>query len=187
VVLYDAAGKAVRDDNHGARPDCPIVPARDGNCDLERWQPGVNGATFSPQGGARVSMRDLARIGRLLTGDGVVDGIRLLSPASVAAMRAPSWRYDGANGDSEGGFYCAYGLATQLLGLVPGCNDDLFGDGRPRFGHAGEAYGVRSGLWVDAAAGTGVAFFASGVPADASRGSSAYTAVEERMARGGQR
>ena len=184
VVLYDAAGQAVRDDNRGGRPACPIVPARDGSCDLERWRPGANGASFSPQGGARVSMRDLAKIGRLLLGDGAVDGIRLLSPASVAAMRARSWLYDGANGDSEGGFYCAYGLATQLLGLVPGCNDDLFGDGRARFGHAGEAYGVRSGLWIDAAAGAGVAFFVSSVPDAAPRGSSAYTAVEERMARG---
>jgi len=129
-------------------------------------------------------MRDLAKIGRLLLDDGMVDGVRLLGPASLAAMRVPLWRYDGANGDSEGGFYCAYGLATQLLGLVAGCNDDLFGDGRPRFGHAGEAYGVRSGLWIDPAAGTGVAFFASAVAAGAPKGRSAYTAVEERMARG---
>jgi len=184
VVLYDAAGNAVRDDNHGTRPDCPIVPARDGKCDLDRWQKGANGATFSPQGGARVSMRDLAKIGRLLMDDGTVDGVRLLTPASVAAMRAPLWRYDGANGDSEGGFYCAYGLAVQLLNIVPGCDDDLFGDGRPHFGHAGEAYSLRSGLWIDPAAGKGVAFFTTSVPDPAPRGKSAYTQAEERMARG---
>jgi len=184
VVLYDAAGNAVRDDNRGRRPDCPVVPAHDGGCDLARWRPGANGASFSPQGGARVSMRDLARIGRLLSNDGMLDGVRLLDAASVVAMRTPLWRYDGANGDSENGFYCAYGLATQLLGLVPRCNDDLFGDGRPRFGHAGEAYGVRSGLWIDPSTGKGVAFFATANPPDAPRGTSAYTRIEEVMARG---
>ena len=57
-----------------------------------------------------------------------------------------------------------YGLAVQRLATArPGCRDDPFGDGRPRVGHAGEAYGLRSGLWVDRAGGTGVAFFATAV------------------------
>jgi CubicO group peptidase (beta-lactamase class C family) len=60
--------------------------------------------------------------------------------------------------------------------------DDLFGAGRAVFGHAGDAYGVRSGLWVDPATGTGIAFFATGNGDDPPRGRSAYRAIEERLA-----
>lgn len=181
VVLY-RDGVAVRDDHRGGAPLCPVQPARDGGCDLTMWRAGANGAIFSPQGGLRISARGLATIGRLLLGRGRVDGVRLLTPRSVAELVRPLWTLDGANGDSEGGFYCRYGLAVTFLATnAPGCRDDPFGDGRARIGHAGEAYGLRSGLWIDRARGTGVAYFATDVP-DA-RGHSAFTATEERLAR----
>ena len=67
-------------------------------------------------------------------------------------MATPAWRFDGSNGDTDSGFYCAYGLAVQSLPAArQGCNDDLFGDGRAMIGHAGDAYGLRSGLWIDPA------------------------------------
>ena len=186
AVLTDAGGVPVKDDLRATRPPCAGVnrvdPAR---CDLDAYIPGTNGAVFSPQGGLRISADGLATIGRLLLGDGAVDGVRLLRPGTMAMMRAVTWRYNGHNGDSEDGFYCAYGLAEQLIASTPGCRDDLFGDGRPRDGHAGEAYHVRSGLWVDRARGTGVAFVATAV-ADPAAGDpgSAYTAVEHGLATG---
>ncbi|SNS43594.1 CubicO group peptidase, beta-lactamase class C family [Sphingomonas laterariae] len=184
VVLYDGKGRPVRDDLGGRRPDCPVTPARDGTCDLAGWRPGANGAIFSPQGGLRISARDLARIGRLLLNDGMLDGARLLTPASVATLVGPEWGFDGRNGATEHGFYCRYGLAVQMLASAqPGCHDDPFGDGRPRVGHAGDAYGLRSGLWIDRAAGTGVAFFATGVSAGDRGRDSAFTGAEERLAR----
>ncbi|MGC5254505.1 hypothetical protein, partial [Escherichia coli] len=83
------------------------------------------------------------------------DGQGFLSPAAMAMLRTPLWSYDGTNGDTEGGFFCSYGLAVQFLGsAAPGCRDQPFADKRPRFGHAGEAYGLKSGLWVDPAAAT---------------------------------
>lgn len=198
VVLYSADRQPVRDDNHGAKPACSIVPARDGSCDPGRWRAGLNGASFSPQGGLRISARGLAKIGRLLLGNGKVDGVRLLRPASMRVLEAPAWTYDGrngktfegdgnggGNGDPLSGFICRYGLAVQTLATKrAGCADDPFGDGRPRFGHAGDAYGVRSGLWVDTGTGTGVAYFATGIAPDAARGTSAFTAVEESLAQG---
>lgn len=185
VVLYRATGEVARDDFHGRRPACTVVPARDGGCDLGVWRAGVNGAIFSPQGGLRISMQDLARVGRLLLDDGELDGRRILSRASVRTLLTPLWRYDGANGDPEAGFYCSYGLASQSLPTArAGCADDLFGDGRPRIGHAGEAYGLRSGVWIDRARGVGVAYFTSAVPDDAPKAAgSAYTAAEAAMAR----
>jgi hypothetical protein len=94
--------------------------------------------------------------------------------------------FDGSNGDTEGGFYCSYGLAVQTLATpnMPDCHDDPFGDGARRIGHAGEAYGLRSGLWLDMERRTGVAFYATGVADDAAKGVSAFTAIEEQLARG---
>jgi CubicO group peptidase (beta-lactamase class C family) len=186
VVLYGADGSIQRDDLYGRAPPCLPYPARDGSCDLARWRAGENGASFSPQGGLRISMRDLATIGRLLLGEGTLDGIQFLSAASIRTLLAPAWSYDGTNGitgESALGSICRYGLATQALPTRrAGCRDDLFGDGAERVGHGGDAYGLRSGLWIDRAAGTGVAYFVTAVP-DESRGRhSAFAIEEERIA-----
>lgn len=193
VVLYDADGTPVRDDHHGGRPDCAVVVAEGEPCDLRRWRAGANGALFSPQGGLRISANGLAKIGRLLLGEGEVDGVRLLSPASVRELATPQWTFDGDNGitfeeDDSGqgrkGAKCRYGLAVHVLATQrEGCHDDPFGDGAQRVGHAGSAYGLLSGLWIDRASGTGVAYFATGVPDAAPGRHSAFTAIEEAMAR----
>jgi CubicO group peptidase (beta-lactamase class C family) len=197
AALYAPDGSAIRDELGGRRPDCPVLAPQ--GCDLSGYEPGANGALFSPQGGLRISARDLATIGRLLLNRGMHDGNRFLSEASIHTLVTPVWSFNpgspdrgpgqagsgagGANGDTEGGFYCAYGLAVQSLPVrAPGCNDDLFGNGRSMFGHAGDAYGVRSGLWIDPASGTGIAFFATGNGDDPPRGRSAYRAIEERLA-----
>lgn len=191
VVLYDADGKPVKDDNHGRKPDCPVTPAIDGRCDLSRWRAGENGALFSPQGGLRISADGLARIGRLLLGDGTLDGKRFLTPASVQAMVTPQWTYRPGNGqtyeddtgDVDEGFFCRYGLAVQTLATPQkGCRDDPFGDGKPRVGHSGSAYGLQAGLWVDREGGTGVVWFATGMPDERRGGKSAFSAVEEALA-----
>ncbi len=195
VVQYNAAREPVRDDHHGHKPDsCPVYAASDGSCDLSQWQAGVNGALFSPQGGLRISANDLARIGRLLLGNGTLEGAQLLSPASVDTLLQPLWTYAPGNGltyeeDDSGQsgerYFCRYGLATQTLATPQeGCGDDPFGDGIARVGHSGSAYGLISGLWVDRASGTGVAYFATGMP-DAPLGTrSAFTAIAEKLARG---
>ena len=194
VVLYDAAGQPLRDDHRGRAPDCAVITAPGAACDLSRWRAGANGALFSPQGGLRISARDLSTIGRLLLGGGEVDGVRLLSSASVQQLLAPAWQSAPGNGigheeDTGQGqaraFFCRYGLAAQTLASPqPGCGDDPFGDGVQRVGHSGSAYGLRSGLWIDPAAGTGVVYFATGL-ADGRDGTrSAFSAIEERLARG---
>ncbi|WP_167301632.1 serine hydrolase domain-containing protein [Sphingomonas leidyi] len=182
---------AAKDDNHGAAPACPVTPARDGGCSLAAWRPGINGAIFSPQGGLRISARGLARIGRMFLGEGRLDGARILRPASVRILETPLWTWDGHNGDVGGdisvavpsaGATCGYGLAVMFTATgAPGCRDDPFGDGRRRLGHSGDAYGLKSGLWIDRAAGTGVAYFATDVP-DVPGKRSAYTPTEESLA-----
>jgi CubicO group peptidase (beta-lactamase class C family) len=194
VVLYQD-GQSVRDDNKGAKPACTVTPARDGSCDLRTWVAGRNGAIFSPQGGLRISARGLATVGRLFLGRGVVDGRRLLSAQSMTQLMTPLWTYGGVDaangvtgeadtGDVNTGFTCRYGLAIAFLATaVKGCADDPFGDGRQRIGHAGDAYGLKSGLWIDPKRGTGVVYFATDVAGG--RGAvSAYTPAEEGLAQG---
>lgn len=174
VVLYRASGEVANDDLQGRRPDCPV--RSEGECDLEAYRLGENGALFSPQGGLRISARGLAAIGGMLLRGG--DGF--LRPDSIAEMERAGWIYDGANGDTTGGFYCRYGLAVQVLATrQEGCRDDPFGG--ERVGHAGEAYGVRSGLWLDRRTGHGVAFFATAVKDGVVGSRSAYSPQEERL------
>ena len=195
VVLYDTGGKPLMDDNHGHRPGCTVRPARDGSCDLSRYRPGDNGALFGPQGGLRISGIDLARIGMMLLGDGTLalDGAKLLTPESVRAMATPLWQYDGRNGltfeedsdDHQPGFFCRWGMGMQTLAThAEGCRDDLFGDGVARIGHSGTAYGVQTGIWLDREHGTGVVWFATGMPEERTGGRSAFSALEEKFAGG---
>ena len=181
AVVLTQDGKPVRDDLGGKRPPCPVF-VRDGQpCDLSQWKPGENGALFAPQGGLRISARNLARVGRMMLGDGMIDGVRILRPESVALLLEPRWTFSGTNGVTDDGFYCRYGLATQQLATpVPGCSDDPEGRGRQWAGHAGEAYGLRSGLWIDRRQGLGVAYFVTGLPADPPRGESSFRRAEER-------
>ncbi|MGZ8285597.1 MAG: serine hydrolase domain-containing protein [Allosphingosinicella sp.] len=182
AVLYAPDGSVVRDDLKGIRPPCPVVPDSNGGCDLTAYRLGSNGALFSPQGGLRISVRDLAKVGGLLLRKGrLPDGSRFLSEASLAEIERLHWRFDGANGDTEGNFYCGYGLAVQILAQCPP-KDDPFADRKPRLGHAGDAYGLRSGLWIDRATGRGIAYFATGLGDDPTRGRSSYRAVEEWLA-----
>ena len=193
VVLYrDRA--PVRDENRTGKPACAVVVEDGADCDLARWKAGENGALFSPQGGLRISANGLAKIGRLLLEGGEVDGVRLLSSSSVDAMVVPQWTFDGGNGvtheeDAGGGqnkaFFCRYGLAVQTLATpAQSCGDDPFGDRVARVGHSGDAYGLRSGLWIDRQAGTGVAYFATDVGGSRGGAHSAFSLVEETLAAG---
>jgi len=191
IVVQYRKGVVTRDDNHGNRPACPVTPARDGSCNLDAYKPGTNGAIFSPQGGLYISARDLAKVGRMLLNQGKVDGKPFLTPASTITLRTPLWVFNGSNGDTGedpadhpmAGFICSYGIATMLLATpAEGCHDDPFGDGHRRFGHAGNAYGLRSGLWVDPKARKGVAYFGTDVSLEEMPKRSAYTRTEELLA-----
>jgi CubicO group peptidase (beta-lactamase class C family) len=185
VELDDPAGKPVKDDLHGRRPACPVF-AKDGEpCDLSRWKLGENGSLFAPQGGLRISARGLARIGRMLLNGGTLDGVRILSPQSVEILLTQTWRFDGNNGATDGGFYCSAGNGThQIPNKMPGCADDMGTRGAILVGHAGDAYGMKSGLWIDRQRRRGVAYFVTGVADPAPKAAaSAYTAAEEHAFR----
>jgi CubicO group peptidase (beta-lactamase class C family) len=181
VVLYRDNGEVAKDDLHGIAPTCLVLTTEGAPCVLETYTPGWNGALFSPQGGLRISMRDLARIGQMLARG----GRGFLKRETFAEMTRAQWHFTGANRqDDQGaeGLFCAFGLGVQLIGSgAPGCRDGLFADAHTRPGHAGEAYGLRSGLWFDPASGRGVAFFTTQVPDHNPGQRSAFTRAEEAV------
>jgi CubicO group peptidase (beta-lactamase class C family) len=185
VELDGSDGKPLKDDLHGLRPACPVFVAEGDSCDLSRWKLGENGALFAPQGGLRISARGLARIGRMLLDRGSLDGVRILSPQAVDMLLTQTWRFNGANGVTDGGFYCSAGNGShQVPNRVSGCLDDLGTQGAILVGHAGDAYGLKSGLWIDRARRRGFAYFVTGLadPAPKAPGS-AYSAAEVRTFR----
>ncbi|MGL6044444.1 MAG: serine hydrolase domain-containing protein [Sandaracinobacteroides sp.] len=160
---------------------CAVRAPASGLCQLARYVPGTNGSLFSPQGGLRISLSDLAELGhRLLSDDGF-----LLPETRASLFRAVRVQPAGKGGEtdsglmqywSEGGLHCfsGTGAAGQDQPLSPqplqGC------------GHLGEAYGLLSGLVIDPAAGTVVAYALTGVSAPAPDGKvSRFSAPEEAL------
>jgi CubicO group peptidase (beta-lactamase class C family) len=180
VELDSPDGKPLKDDLHGRRPRCPVFVSDGQPCDLGRWTPGENGSLFAPQGGLRISAQGLARVGRMLLNGGSIDNVRILSSAAVDELLRQLWQFDGTNGQTDGGFYCSAGNGSHRIpNHLPGCADDIGAHGSTLLGHAGDAYGMKSGLWIDRARGRGVAYFVTGVPEAAVKApGSAYTAAE---------
>jgi CubicO group peptidase (beta-lactamase class C family) len=137
VTLLRPNGDLARDAAMKGSDPCAVYPASDGSCDVEKlYRLGRNGSAFSPQGGLRISARDLAKMGQLL----LRNGAPLLSPKSFADMTGPAWVFNGKNGDDNNGYFTAYGLGVHWL---------VDKKGRHWFGHVGEAYSLRAGFWIN--------------------------------------
>lgn len=162
VTLYRDTGEIARDAPTDLPPNCTIPVAEGTACDLDAYVPGTNASIFSPQGGVRIGMVDLAKIGQALL---LIDDNRLLSRKA-----AEIWIYaiiGEVNRWSPGEpapIFCGYGLGAYVLSGAEPCTDDLFKDGRERIGHGGEAYGLRSGLWFALEGEEGFAYFTTEVP-----------------------
>lgn len=161
---------------------------------LADYEPGSNATLFSPQGGLRASADDLVVVLRMLAGGGVVEGRRILSEDSVAAMLAPEWtlQADGTNGLSAGeaepggptdGLMTSYGLSVHRIDLRAWG----FETGPTLMvGHLGEAYGVLSHALLDPETGDGIVAIITGTaddPAAAQPGTSPLYRVEEEILR----
>ncbi|MEI6486377.1 MAG: serine hydrolase domain-containing protein [Sphingomonadales bacterium] len=152
------------DDLKGRRAACPVRSTTD--CDLAAYTPGSNATIFSPQGGLRITLPDLARIGQLLLRGGAVGGVRLLKPATVQAMVTPVWQAgQGVPGDQYHGQMLCYAAGAQCLSGRAGATDQPV-TGAKWVGHLGEAYGLLAGLWIDRARGRVIAYALTGSAAD---------------------
>jgi CubicO group peptidase (beta-lactamase class C family) len=135
---------------------------------------GDNGFLFSPQGGLRLSVRDLDRLAVMYRAGGALDGARVIAPAALARMITPVWRFDPVhpNGDTGElgpgagpGVFGGYGLGVEIPQGRPGPGGDAFfgpdsGDWR---GHLGDAYGWMTGLFWNRADGRTLAWALDGM------------------------
>lgn len=166
-VAVDAAAMRPAD-------DCPVGSLPRGTaCDLSAYRPGTNGFLFSPQGGLRISVADLARLGAALLRPRLsrqTPGPRALltAPALDQLYRTtPTAAGMGASGDYAA-LMQSYGLAFQCMsGSGKTGTDQPLAPRLTRWcGHLGEAYGLTSGLWIDRDARKVYAYAVTGVGGD---------------------
>ncbi len=153
VTLLRTNGDLARDAAITGPDPCPVLAATDGSCDLSRYPIGKNGSSFSPQGGLRISAKDLAKVGQLLLNG----GRPLLSSTAFAEMTRLQWRFNGMNGDDDREYFKAYGLGVHI-------HEDSAG--ALWIGHVGEAYALRAGLWVNPETRRGFAQYVTMVSAE---------------------
>lgn len=147
---------------------------------LATYKPGSNGTLFGPQGGLRISARDLAKIAQVFIQDGRYGAHQILRPATVQQMLSEQWRYNPAksNGDTYAGLMRAWGLGLQHTtatseqgqgdSMAPGSQDTFWGQ-------AGDAYGLLSGMWFDPAREVAFIYIIGGVGDDPERHRGAYS------------
>jgi CubicO group peptidase (beta-lactamase class C family) len=168
-------------DNYQGQPPSP-------RAGLDAYVPGTNATGFGPQGGLRISVAGLGVIMQVLMNRGVLNGKRILSAQSVAAMRQPQWRKDSRrdNGDTLNGLFQAWGLGMQQFMDVSGASTGdrvVSRGGVTGVGHLGFAYGLESGFIFDPLTRNGVVYAIGGVSADPVQNHGRYSTLsswEER-------
>lgn len=108
------------------------------------------GTSYYP-GGLTISAPDLARLVSVLVNDGVYDGVRYLSPESVADMETPRFTVN------------VEGACPFEQCLVLRRQEDLMGRSSVYY-HTGSAYGVHTLLSYDPDSGDGVVVITVGAP-----------------------
>ncbi|MDC8755305.1 serine hydrolase [Erythrobacter sp. sf7] len=163
VTLYRNTGEVARDAPEDLPPACTIPVTEGAECRLENYVPGSNASIFSPQGGVRIGMVDLAKIGQALFDTYGTEHFLSAKTQTMFLQAMISSANEVPPFGADAGF-CGYALATYVLVDAPPCQDDLFMDKVERFGHGGEAYGLRSGLWIALGEGLSFAYFTTAVP-----------------------
>lgn len=96
---------------------------------LSNYQPGKNGTLFSPQGGMRMSLSDLIRVGELLH--------------TRTKFHTANWSYNGKNGETEDNHFLSFGPGSYVYS-----SEQSPIKGIPLAGHLGEAYGAYTGVFI---------------------------------------
>jgi CubicO group peptidase (beta-lactamase class C family) len=150
------------------------------------YVPGTNGAQFSPQGGARMSLQGLETLARLFAGDGRVGDVQLLKPESMEELRRQVWRYDADTGNRSEHDDTIDTWATGLEIIASETAENRFFAGHVRnwVGHFGWAYGLRAGVWTNPESGDAVIYALTGTAFDPfaeSENSSGPAPIEARI------
>ncbi len=148
--------------------------------DYSDYIPGHNGLIFAPQGGLRISAKDLSKIMILLMNKGTYEGMQLLSESTVELMLEQQWQYDGNNGNNYGNLFNAWGLGLHLITNQQ--DGDIVIPGYSMKGHSGQAYGLISDMYFNNDPDFGIIFITNGSAGPFFEGlKSAFYEVEEQI------
>jgi CubicO group peptidase (beta-lactamase class C family) len=135
--------------------------------DYDSYEIGTNGSLFGPQGGLRISIKELCAIMQMFCNDGSYNGVQILKPETVDQMFEPAWTYDEEleNGDTYYDLMRSYGMGPHIFTNTGGDrlveNQDL-----PFVGHTSEAYGLLGGMGFDRETGNGLVYVVAGTGSD---------------------
>ncbi len=162
------------DDYGGVRPAPPAG--------LDAYVIGTNGTLFSPQGGLRISARDLVVLMKLFLRGGQGAHGRVLASATVRQILTDQWRFDPVigNGDPYGGLMRAFGLGLHHISNAPadryGPGDRIVAGPAPElWGHTGDAYGLLSAMLFDPKRDLGFVYVIGGTGRDPETYKGAYS------------
>ena len=181
AVLYrqvDSAWVPQADDFNGQMPN---------SADWSGYMPGLNAVGFAPQGGLRISARDLTRLAHLWSTGSAPDAtgvpMTFIAPSTLADFHAIQWTMDteAPNGDNHYGLFNQWSSGLHLA--ASGYGEDMVIPDvpvAPFMGHPGEAYGLVSDAYAAPGGGWNFAFITNGKWDGYAPGpSSAFYAVEQ--------
>lgn len=138
---------------------------------------GTNGSLFGPQGGLRVSVRELCQIMLMFCNGGSHNGAQILKPETVDRMFAPVWTYDPGkkNGFNDNLSTNCYGMGPQIFFNIPMGDRIVEDQVLPFEGHNACAYGLLGGLLFDRSKGNGIVYIVAGTGSDPEQYSGTYS------------
>ena len=125
---------------------------------------GINAIPYGPQGGLRISARDLMTLlgymQSALSHQNTPEG--WLKAETIAQMTEIQWHADAQLGDAYGGLFRAWGLGIHILTGEPTL-DVMLEKSAAMFGHSGLAYGLVSSAYFDPERGVRLSFITNGI------------------------
>lgn len=125
---------------------------------------GIGNSYLTAQCELLISPKDLARLGIVISGDGSVDGVRILSENAVELINTTYYHNDNMPFDM--------GLSTRIY-------DGNLVEGRSIFGHSGCAFGNVCGLYYDPVSHTGIALCTSGCNIGANSDNGVFNIIDD--------
>ncbi len=119
---------------------------------LQALKIGDNGAIFSPQGGMKITAKELSIFLRMIMNEGKWNGKTILKKVTLHKMYEVQWSYQKGNGKTSEetefeGTFRMWGIGFQLITAQKGI-DEIW-ENTQMIGHSGDAYGLISNLYFD--------------------------------------
>ncbi|MDA7824988.1 serine hydrolase [Flavobacteriaceae bacterium] len=168
LYRYNNGWEAQWDNYQGIMPIAP---------NLNDYILGTNGIYFAPQGGLRITAREMNSIARALASDGAFYNLNI-TEENYQLMKAIAWDYNGSNGDNYGGLFNRWALGLHHANLSTSDTiciaiSEIF------IGHPGEAYGLISDNYFIEGSDVSFSFLINGVQLGYQVGTAAFYTIEE--------